>query len=56
MARSGAVTRSLRDSLARLGVDHVDLIQCHDVEIPLAEVEAAWHRRGGGGLRIVLRP
>jgi L-galactose dehydrogenase len=29
---AGAVTRSLRDSLARLGVDHVDLIQCHDVE------------------------
>ena len=26
------VTRSVRDSLARLGVDHVDLIQCHDVE------------------------
>ncbi len=25
-------------------------------EIPLAEVEAAWHRRGGGGRRIVLRP
>ena len=24
-------------------------------EIPLAEVEAAWHRRGGGGRRIVLR-
>ena len=29
---AGAVTRSVRDSLARLGVDHVDLIQCHDVE------------------------
>jgi L-galactose dehydrogenase len=29
---AGAVTRGLRDSLARLGVDHVDLIQCHDVE------------------------
>ena len=25
-------------------------------EIPLAEVEAAWHRPGGGGRRIVLRP
>jgi L-galactose dehydrogenase len=29
---AGAVTRSVRDSLARLGVDYVDLIQCHDVE------------------------
>ena len=29
---AGAVTRSLRDSLARLGVQYVDLIQCHDVE------------------------
>jgi L-galactose dehydrogenase len=29
---AGAVTRSFRDSLARLGVEHVDLIQCHDVE------------------------
>lgn len=29
---AGAVTRSVRDSLARLGVEHVDLIQCHDVE------------------------
>ena len=29
---AAAVTRGLRDSLARLGVDHVDLIQCHDVE------------------------
>jgi len=25
-------------------------------EIPLAEVGAAWHRRSGGGRRIVLRP
>jgi NADPH2:quinone reductase len=25
-------------------------------EMPLAEVEAAWHRRGGFGRRIVLRP
>ena len=25
-------------------------------EIPLAEVEAAWHRPGGGGRRMVLRP
>ena len=25
-------------------------------EIPLADVEAAWHRRHGGGRRIVLRP
>ena len=29
---AGAVTRSVRDSLARLGVQHVDLIQCHDIE------------------------
>jgi L-galactose dehydrogenase len=29
---AGAVRRSIRDSLARLGVQHVDLIQCHDVE------------------------
>lgn len=29
---AGGVTRSVRASLARLGVDHVDLIQCHDVE------------------------
>jgi Uncharacterized protein conserved in bacteria (DUF2252)/Aldo/keto reductase family len=29
---AAAVTRSVRDSLARLGVDHADLIQCHDVE------------------------
>lgn len=26
------VTRSVDESLARLGVDHVDLIQCHDIE------------------------
>ena len=26
------VTRSVRDSLRRLGVDHIDLVQCHDVE------------------------
>ena len=26
------VTRSVEESLARLGVDHIDLIQCHDVE------------------------
>jgi hypothetical protein len=25
-------------------------------EIPLGEVEAVWHRPGGGGRRIVLRP
>jgi hypothetical protein len=25
-------------------------------EIPLAEVEAAWHRRSGGRRRAVLRP
>ena len=29
---AGAVTRSVRDGLARLGVHHVDLIQCHDIE------------------------
>ncbi len=26
------VARSVRDSLRRLGVDHLDLVQCHDVE------------------------
>lgn len=26
------VTRSVRDSMQRLGVDHIDLIQCHDIE------------------------
>jgi L-galactose dehydrogenase len=26
------VTRSVRDSMKRLGVDHLDLIQCHDIE------------------------
>lgn len=26
------VTRSVRQSLRRLGVDHLDLVQCHDVE------------------------
>ena len=26
------VTRSVDESLARLGVDHIDLIQCHDIE------------------------
>ncbi len=26
------VTKSVDESLARLGVDHVDLIQCHDIE------------------------
>jgi L-galactose dehydrogenase len=26
------VTRSVDESLARLGVDHVDVIQCHDIE------------------------
>jgi L-galactose dehydrogenase len=29
---AGGVTRSIQDSLARLGTDHVDLIQCHDIE------------------------
>ncbi len=30
------VTRSLEESLARLGVDYVDIIQCHDIEfVPL---------------------
>ncbi len=28
----GRVTRSVDESLARLGVEHIDLIQCHDVE------------------------
>lgn len=26
------VTRSVEESLGRLGVDHIDLIQCHDIE------------------------
>src|SRR5256886_11965856 len=26
------VTRSLDESCARLGVDHIDLLQCHDIE------------------------
>lgn len=26
------VTRSVHDSLARLGTDHLDLVQCHDIE------------------------
>ena len=38
---AGAVTRSVRDSLARLGVDHVDLIQCHDVEFGSLDQVAA---------------
>ncbi len=29
---AGGVTRSVRDSMQRLGVDHIDLIQCHDIE------------------------
>jgi L-galactose dehydrogenase len=29
---AGSVTRSVRESLARLGVDYVDVIQCHDIE------------------------
>ena len=29
---AGRVTASLDDSLARLNVDHVDILQCHDVE------------------------
>lgn len=29
---AGRVRRSVDESLARLGVDHVDLIQCHDIE------------------------
>ena len=33
------VTRSLDESLARLGVDHVDLLQCHDIEfVPLQPI------------------
>jgi L-galactose dehydrogenase len=51
------VTRSVDESLARLGVDHVDVIQCHDIEfgsldqvvnetIPaLRKVIAAWKAR-----------
>jgi L-galactose dehydrogenase len=26
------VTRSLDESCARLGVDYIDLLQCHDIE------------------------
>jgi L-galactose dehydrogenase len=29
---AGRVTASIDESLARLGVDHIDLIQCHDIE------------------------
>ncbi|MEX0655734.1 MAG: aldo/keto reductase [Phycisphaeraceae bacterium] len=29
---AGRVTASVEESLQRLGVDHVDLIQCHDIE------------------------
>jgi L-galactose dehydrogenase len=29
---AGRVRRSVRESLDRLGTDHVDLIQCHDIE------------------------
>jgi L-galactose dehydrogenase len=29
---AGRVNRSVRESLGRLGTDHVDLIQCHDIE------------------------
>lgn len=29
---AGRVTRSVDESLERLGVDHLDLIQCHDIE------------------------
>ncbi len=33
------VTASVDESLARLGVDHLDLIQCHDIEfVPLAQI------------------
>lgn len=33
------VTRSVDESLARLGVEHLDLIQCHDIEfVPLRQV------------------
>lgn len=43
------VTRSVDESLARLGVEHVDLIQCHDIEfvepaVILHETLPALHR------------
>ena len=53
---SGARTeRSLRESLDRLGVDYVDLIQCHDIEFAdhrqiLHETLPALHRMKQKGL------
>ena len=33
------VTASIDESLARLGVDHVDIVQCHDIEfVPLQPI------------------
>jgi hypothetical protein len=29
---AGRMARSVHESLARLGVNHIDLIQCHDIE------------------------
>src|ERR1700757_1719028 len=46
---------SLHDSLARLGVDHVDLVQCHDIEFAdhdqiVNETLPALHRLKSQGL------
>lgn len=45
------VTASVRESLARLQLSHVDLVQCHDIEFGnLDQVRAAGRGRRGGRL------
>ena len=52
---AGRTERSLHESLERLGVEYVDLIQCHDVEIAdhdqiVNETLPTLHRHKGQGL------
>lgn len=37
----------MRESLGRLGLDYVDLIQCHDIEFTRLDQVGGWVVRGG---------
>ena len=57
------VTRSLDESCARLGVDHIDLLHCHDIEFAdldqIVPVRTRWNflgRRQPQHYGLVLQP
>jgi L-galactose dehydrogenase len=53
------VTASVEESLRRLGVDHIDLIQCHDIEFGSLDqvveetLPALWNLRDQGKVRFI---